>query len=247
VIAEAFIGGFAIYFAKVPVLVLFDRLFGIRKWVRVTVWTTLGAGFAVFLGSLLYVSVECSAARVQDFTDQLTCIDSASTNGLIHGCASLVMDLIAFVIPIPIVMNLHVSKGKKFGLGAVFAAGILAIVASTVALYYKIEVYLGNPVSNMGTGSIILSFVESSTAIIVSCVPSLRSFWINQLPTFTAYSKLRSYFSTQRMTGSQTGQSGISKMSKPSTDNTEQGTYIELNEAHSTYAHSESGLVQQKH
>lgn len=125
VIAESFIGGFAIYFAKVPVLVLFDRLFGIRKWVRVTVWTTTGAGLAIFLASLLYVSVECSAAKVHDAADQIVCMDSASTNGLVHGTASLVLDVIAFIIPVPIVLNLHISKSKKIGLGAVFAAGIL--------------------------------------------------------------------------------------------------------------------------
>lgn len=124
-IAEAFIGGFAIYFAKVPLLVLLDRLFGIRKWVRVTVWTTVGVGFAIFLASLLYVAVECSAARVHDMADQLVCIDSASTNGLVHGTASLVLDLIAFIVPVPIVLNLHISKSKKIGLGAVFAAGLL--------------------------------------------------------------------------------------------------------------------------
>lgn len=124
-IAEAFIGGFAIYFAKVPVLVLLDRFFGVRKWFRVTVWTTICAGFAIFLASLLYVAVECSAAKVHEPADQIRCVDSASTNGLIHGTTSLVLDVIAFIIPMPIVWNLHISKSKKIGLGVVFAAGIL--------------------------------------------------------------------------------------------------------------------------
>lgn len=125
IIAESFTGGFAIYFAKVPVLVLLDRLFGIRKWLRVTVWTAIGAGFATFLASLLYVSVECSAAKVHDAVDGMVCIDSASTNGLVHGAASLVLDVVAFIIPVPILWNLKISKSKKIGLGAVFGAGIL--------------------------------------------------------------------------------------------------------------------------
>ncbi|KAI2606724.1 hypothetical protein GGR54DRAFT_405516 [Hypoxylon sp. NC1633] len=79
-IAEAFIGGFAIYFAKVPVFALFARLFGIRKWLRVTVWTTVGLSFVVFLGSLLYVSAKCSAASVYDGTTEYLCIQSAGND-----------------------------------------------------------------------------------------------------------------------------------------------------------------------
>lgn len=234
VIAEAFIGGFAIYFAKVPLLALLVRIFGIRKWLRVTVWTSVGLGFAVFLGSLLYVSVECSAAKVHDAVSQGICIESASTNGLIHGTASLILDLVAFIIPLPIVLKLKVSTSKRIGLCAVFAAGIFAIAASTIALYYKVETALGNPVSNLGTGSIILSFLEASIAIIVSCVPGLRSYWTNQLPNLAVYSKLRSYFSSQTLTGSQSAGSMFNKQSADNTDHRSQGTYIELNEANST-------------
>jgi hypothetical protein len=245
-IAEAFIGGFAIYFAKVPVLVLFSRLFGIRTWLRVTVWTTLGVGFATFLASLLYVAVECSAARVHDAVTQGVCIESAGTNGLVHGSASLILDIVAFAIPLPVVWNLKLSTSKKVGLCVVFAAGIFAIVASTVALYYKVETALGNPVSNLGTGSIILSFLEASTAIIVGCVPALRSFWINQLPNSTVYSKLRSLFSSQTLNGSQSTQSALSKPSRDDTDHIAQGSYIELNEANSTHKHYDSSRLPSK-
>ncbi|KAI8953720.1 hypothetical protein F4801DRAFT_106418 [Xylaria longipes] len=233
-IAEAIIGGFAIYFAKVPVLVLFARLFGIRKWLRVTIWTTLGVGFAIFLGSLLYVSVECSAGKVHDVAGLLACTDSSAKNGLIQGIASLVLDVIVFAIPLPIVLNLHLSTGKKIGLFAVFTAGIFAIAASSVALYFKVETALGNPNSSFGTDSIILSFVEASIAIIVGCVPAIRSFWINQLSTLTIYSKIRSLFSTQVSTGSQSAQSSFNKQSSSSADHIVQASYIELHETSST-------------
>jgi hypothetical protein len=234
VIAEVFIGGFALYFAKVPLLILLVRLFGIRKWLKVTVWTTLSVGLAVFLAAMLYVSVECSAARVHGFESLGKCEDASSMNGLIHGAASLILDIIAFVIPLPIVLNLQVSTSKRVGLCAVFAAGIFAIVASTVALYYKVETLLGNPVSNMGTGSTILSFLEASTAIIVSCVPAMRSFWINQVPKSILYSKLQSMFSTQTLPVTQSSQSILRKPSVNSADRHGHGTYIELNEANPT-------------
>ncbi|KAI0546093.1 hypothetical protein F4679DRAFT_438446 [Xylaria curta] len=229
-IAEAIIGGFAIYFSKVPVLVLFVRLFGIRKWLRITIWTTLGVFFALFLSTLLYVSVECSAGKVHDVPSLFNCTGSSATNGLVQGIASLILDLIIFIIPLPIVLNLHMSTSKKIGLCVVFTAGIFAIAASTVALYFKIETALGNENSSFGTDSIILSFVEASIAIIVGCVPAIRSFWTNQLTTLTIYSKIRSLFSTQVTTGSQSAPSSFNKQSGESADHIVPASYIELHE-----------------
>ncbi|KAI3317920.1 hypothetical protein HD806DRAFT_513651 [Xylariaceae sp. AK1471] len=238
-IAEAIIGGFSIYFSKIPVLVLFTRLFGIRKWLRVTVWTTISVGFFVFLGSLLYVSVECSAGKVHDVASEGGCITAGGNNGLVHGVASLILDLIVFVLPLPILFHLHLSTNKKIGLCVVFTAGIFAIIASTIALYYKVAVVLGNPLSNLGTTSIILSFLEASIAIIVGCVPAIRSFWINQLSTFTIYSKVRSLFSTQSLPGSQSTQDSLNKHYGGSGDHIIPASYIELHEARSNSEHDD--------
>ncbi|TRX96844.1 hypothetical protein FHL15_002150 [Xylaria flabelliformis] len=241
-VTEAIIGGFAIYFSKVPVLVLFVRLFGIRKWLRITIWTILGVFFALFLSTLLYVSVECSAGKVRDVPSLFNCTGSSATNGLVQGIASLILDVIIFIIPLPIVLNLHMSTSKKIGLCVVFTAGIFAIAASSVALYFKIATALGNPNSSSGTDSIILSFVEASIAIIVGCVPAIRSFWTNQLTTLTIYSKIRSLFSTQVSTGSQSAQSSFNKQSGESADHIVPASYIELHETGSMndpndYAH----------
>ncbi|KAJ8123108.1 hypothetical protein ONZ43_g862 [Nemania bipapillata] len=235
-IAEAIIGGFSIYFAKVPVFVLYARLFGIRKWLRITVWTTLGVSFFIFLGSLLYVSVECSAGKVHDQLTELGCINAGGRNGLVHGVASLALDLIAFSLPLPIVFHLQLSTNKKIGLSIVFTAGIFAIVASTIALSYKVQVATGIAVSNLGTTSIILSFLEASIAIIVGCVPALRSFWINQFSTSPIYSKLRSLFSTRTSSSSKLSQDSLGKQSSGSTDGIIQANYIELQESSSTHA-----------
>ncbi|KAI0971689.1 hypothetical protein F4678DRAFT_472207 [Xylaria arbuscula] len=226
-IAEAIIRSFSIYFAKAPVLVLYVRLFGIRKWFRVTVWTTLGVSFFIFLGSLLYASVKCSAGKVYDQITELGCINAGGRNGLVHGVASLTLDLIIFVLPLPIVFHLHLSTNKKIG---------FAIVASTIELYYKLQVATGVAVPNLGTTSIILSFLEASIAIIVGCVPALRSFWINQFSTSPIYSKLRSLFSTHTSPVSKLSQDSLNKQSGGSTDHIIQADYIELQEPGSTHA-----------
>lgn len=71
------------------------------------------------------MSVECSAGKVYDQITELGCVNAAGRNGLVHGTASLALDLIAFAIPLPIVFNLHLSTNKKIGLAIVFTAGIL--------------------------------------------------------------------------------------------------------------------------
>ncbi|KAI1172622.1 hypothetical protein F4777DRAFT_601394 [Nemania sp. FL0916] len=233
-IAEAYIGGFAMYFAKLPVLVLFARLFGIRKWLRITVWTTIILGFAVFLAPLLYVSVECAASKVHDMPSLFVCIGASAQNGLVQGIASPIIDIIAFVTPLPIVFNLKLSTDKKIGLFVVFTTGIFAIAASLTALYYKVKVEQGDPNSNFSSYSIILSLVEAHVAIIVGCVPALRSFWTNQLSTLTVYSKIQSLLSSkQSSTGSRSTQKSSSQETGSSTDNIIQGNYMELYEANS--------------
>ncbi|KAI0870671.1 hypothetical protein GGS24DRAFT_504563 [Hypoxylon argillaceum] len=240
VIAESFIGGFAIYFAKVPVLVLFTRLFGIRKWVQVTVWSSIAVGFVTFLAALLYSSVECSAGRVYDAATEGACIQAAAKVGVVHGAASLALDIIIFIIPLSILSRLHLSTKKKIGLGLVFAVGIIAIAASAVALSFKVPSALGTAISQQGTNSIILSFVEASIAIIVGCVPAIRSFWLNQLPSLSIYSKIRSVFTTQGSTSAQSASKSLNEQFAADDAQLVQANYIELQETNSVNRRNDS-------
>ena len=49
------------------------------------------------------VPVECSAGRINNEASIFVCIGSAATNGLIQGIRSLVLDIIVFLTPLPVV------------------------------------------------------------------------------------------------------------------------------------------------
>ncbi len=113
------------YFAKAPILILYERIFGIMHWLRAAVYTTLIVSFLGYLGPLLYVAVECSDAEVVDMSSLQACAGFTPRVGLGHGIISLVVDIIIFFLPMPLILKMNLSTEKKIGLALVFMSGIL--------------------------------------------------------------------------------------------------------------------------
>ena len=53
-------------------------------------------------------------------------------------------DIIMVIMPLPIIIKLHVPLSRKIALSAIFATGLLALICSALAVYYRVEISYGN-------------------------------------------------------------------------------------------------------
>ncbi|KAI1390887.1 uncharacterized protein F4822DRAFT_394736 [Hypoxylon trugodes] len=165
-----------LWFSKAPILFLYLKLFGIHRWLRYISWLTLLISAMVYIAGLIFTLVRCPIDPSNaTFPAYQVCAHSNTLTGVISGFVSVVVDGIMFSLPIPIIIGLNLKLSKKIGLGLTFFSGILGIVASVVALYYKWQALYGN-----GTQFIVPVFcftIEGAVAILVGCAPAVKTFW----------------------------------------------------------------------
>ncbi|RYP86359.1 hypothetical protein DL769_000743 [Monosporascus sp. CRB-8-3] len=147
------------YTAKLPLLLLFIRTFGIEKWLR---WT---CKFLIIFGMLGFLATA-------------TCITAVTHGAISRGSLSLTMDLIMFALPLPVIKKLHLPFRRKIGLALVFMTGLLAIVASAMGLYFQTAQSEGT--SSNFANALLVTVIESCIVILVGCAPALHLFWTKQ-------------------------------------------------------------------
>lgn len=156
--------------AKVPVLLLYDRLFGVRKWMRFSCFTTLVMTGLVILVGDAYNAAMCMPRQTLDLQYIGNCNTVSSTVGIVCGFVGIFADAVIFILPLPVIANLHVPLSRKIALAVAFLFGILyahtsadllpptsrlpnvsltvgssAIVASSVSLNFKWKSLSGTP------------------------------------------------------------------------------------------------------
>ncbi|KXX75837.1 hypothetical protein MMYC01_206627 [Madurella mycetomatis] len=229
--AVGFMAVFAVYFAKVPILLLYIRIFGLHSVVRITSWILLIVPLVMFVGGAIYGATVCSPEnRVADMVFLQGCIQPSLHIGVWNGSISAVVDIILFILPLPVIAKLQLPPHKRFGLMMVFLAGFFGIVASCVTLYFRGISLAGRGSSGAEVGQMLGQIVESSIAIMVGCVPALRSFWSNHIIHMPIYSRIQSAFTATRSKRSQTS---IGSKAPPGTSSEHINSahnYVQLNE-----------------
>ncbi|KAH7309889.1 hypothetical protein B0I35DRAFT_440775 [Stachybotrys elegans] len=177
-----FAGNMALYTAKLPLLFLYMRTFGLVKWLRHTAMALVVVGGISFIATAVYASVTCSPALHRDEFPPaafFTCIVGITNACMARGSISLIMDVIMFILPLPVIKGLNMPFRRKAGLAFVFMAGLLAIVASAVSLYFQDAQQRGGSSDNFAN-ALVLTVIESAIVILVSCAPALHLFWSRQ-------------------------------------------------------------------
>uniref|UniRef100_A0A8H7TV28 Rhodopsin domain-containing protein n=1 Tax=Bionectria ochroleuca TaxID=29856 RepID=A0A8H7TV28_BIOOC len=166
----------ALYTAKLPLIFLFIRTFGIKRWLQITCKILVVLGFMGFMATAIYPTVRCSPQlHTVSPTFLITCITSIADVTIPRGSISITIDVLLFVLPLPIIQTLKLPFRKKLGLVLVFIAGVLAIVASALGLYFS-SMKKGDTASNIAN-ALLVSVIESSIVVLVSCTPAFHLFW----------------------------------------------------------------------
>ncbi|KAI1371224.1 hypothetical protein F4677DRAFT_450646 [Hypoxylon crocopeplum] len=133
-----FTGGAAMYFAKVPLLLFYIRIFSIKKWLRITCYVVLAATAVVYLVCAIYSGANCIPGNgIYDVPFQLQCEARTLIPALCRCFTSIFTDVVALSLPLAVVTRLHLPRTRKIGLALVFMTGIFAIIAGCVSLYYQ--------------------------------------------------------------------------------------------------------------
>ncbi|CAG8984289.1 hypothetical protein HYALB_00010714 [Hymenoscyphus albidus] len=181
----------ASYFARVPLVLLYLRFFGVKKWLRVSSYTFLIVYPLTLVAGVIFTAVKCNPnGKDLDAPWLGSCIHNGFIVGVWNGSFAALSDIILFILPLPIVFNLHLFFDKKLSLVVVFMTGILGITASLVTLYYRGSSLAG--VSDNEIGQILGQVLEHAIAIMAGCAPTLRTVWINQVITTGLYARLQS-------------------------------------------------------
>ncbi|KAI0190829.1 hypothetical protein F4808DRAFT_257964 [Astrocystis sublimbata] len=166
----------ALWTCKAPILFLYLRLFGIKKWLRITSYTTLVLTAAVYASGIVAIPPACTP-HSHDLSDEfiMGCQTRTRMINVYLGSVSVTADVVILILPMPVVFGLKLVVKSRVGLIFLFLSGLFAIAASIISLFFK-AVSLDRPTTSLAV-SILATITECSVALIVGCVPSLRVLW----------------------------------------------------------------------
>ncbi|KAI0006986.1 hypothetical protein F4779DRAFT_594136 [Xylariaceae sp. FL0662B] len=207
-IAQTIISAFLSFFAKIPIFILYIRLFGVVKWVRLVSYLAISATLLQFVAGSSVVIATCYPGRhVLDGDFVAECLRWDNGVVLWNGIIAVVTDIVLFVIPFPIIVSLQLPRNKKTGLAVMFLVGILGIAIGTFSLYWRILAFLSG---SKGTLTLVLSTTgECSIAIIIGCVPAIPPLWADYISNTALYLRIRSALSSIRARKSSPSQSAM--------------------------------------
>jgi hypothetical protein len=125
--ANIFTFGAITWFSKAPILVLYTRLFGVKKWMRITCFASLVVSAVIVFAATIYAGVKCDPKGTWTPEYAAECGYDGALAGVIIGFVGLTVDVLCFVLPLPILYKLQLPLKRRIGIMFVFATGILYV------------------------------------------------------------------------------------------------------------------------
>ncbi|KAH8754762.1 hypothetical protein F5883DRAFT_431082 [Diaporthe sp. PMI_573] len=175
---QAMIYAATTYFAKSSILLLYLQFFSVHRNTRIAIWIGL-----ISVGVLYWAAFPIEAPFMTPSKGQTWGELALSGKpdkmyywGIVQGPLSVIIDIYIFVVPIPVLLTLNMSSGRRTGLMLVFATASLAVVASIVGLVYRVKLYQGGDTSWLNSTTLLCILIENNIAIVVSCMPAFSLF-----------------------------------------------------------------------
>ncbi|KAK2735824.1 hypothetical protein FQN57_001101 [Myotisia sp. PD_48] len=124
--AAPIIWAFATGFVKLSILSFYHKVFGSRKEMRIAIYTVTAVVGILFLVTVLEPLLMCRPIKYtwDKVNTKGTC---GNTQKAFLGVAAvnLVVDLVIFALPLPLLWQLKMSTGKKLGISGILALGLM--------------------------------------------------------------------------------------------------------------------------
>lgn len=110
---------------KFTILILYLRLFGVNKKFRYATWAVMFLVFGYLFSNVLTLAFGCTPIdKYWNTTTPGHCIAETKA-GLVYGTLNFVSDIVIFVLPLPMVLRLQLSRENKLGVIFVFMVGVM--------------------------------------------------------------------------------------------------------------------------
>ena len=125
--SEDILLGPSLFFAKLSLLLLYLRIFGLKKFVRWTIYFALVFAICLYWINIPTASYYCAprAGKNWDLEELGFKCYKSMIFGLVQGSFNVILDLFIFILPIPVVMGLQMTALKTLAILTVFLTGAL--------------------------------------------------------------------------------------------------------------------------
>ncbi|KAI0412417.1 hypothetical protein F5X98DRAFT_367289 [Xylaria grammica] len=208
----------AYFTSRLPILLLYLRLFGTQRPFRYAVYIAIAAAAGLYITSIPLISYFCTPPPGGDWgsLDVFAKCQRLLDWALVQGSGDVALNVYIILLPIAPIVRLQMPLNKKLGVLAIFLTGLLAVICSALGLYYRYLLSF-TPDINWNEGNFIcMSVVEINIAIICSCMPALASYMKNISGDSKFLVSLRSVLSRFTFSSPSQGSVGQVKYSDPS-------------------------------
>lgn len=200
-----------IMFAKLSILVLYVKVFHIRRRFRFLCYVMMAF---VVVNCVVFFFIYAFDCKPVYYTwhfsvDHFDCIEITQINVAI-GAINIFTDLIIMIMPLPLVWQLQLAKTQKAGLLVVFSTGALICITTIVREVIVVRTNKESDQPWVVADEVIWLTVELNIGIICVCMPALAPVWRKAIASQLGLSYLRSFFSGMSSRGTSRGQSKLS-------------------------------------
>ena len=115
------------FFAKSSLMLLYLRLFGLKRRFRYSIYVALAITFCLYWVGIPLAAYYCApspgkAWSIQSMGDRCK---TSSVLGVVQGPLNVILDLFIISLPVPVILGLKMSPPRKIAILAVFLTGIL--------------------------------------------------------------------------------------------------------------------------
>ncbi|KAJ5934519.1 hypothetical protein N7466_004066 [Penicillium verhagenii] len=167
-------------FAKSSFFLLYLEMFRTIRWQRYANYVGLFVNWGFYTAALTATLYYTSPAPGETWQESITSERYAKMEAWIMPIASinLVIDVYILIIPIIPILGLKMNNKKKLGVLSVFATGVLACVASSLSIYFKMSLnWHYTDYSYYTTPVLIMCLVEMCVGVTASAMPSMALFF----------------------------------------------------------------------
>ncbi|KAJ5711332.1 hypothetical protein N7488_005488 [Penicillium malachiteum] len=174
--------GVGLALVKTSMMILYYKLFGTKKSMRLAIYTTGAIVWAWALSIVLESFLLCHPIRYNwDPTIPGGGCGNRNAAFVVAGVLNMLTDFMVMSLPIPYIIKLQLPIGRKVGLIIAFSLGLFVIAVSMVRVVSLLRINF-NDVTYTLPSPLMWSIVEEQLAIVAGNLPLLRRIFSSILP-----------------------------------------------------------------
>ncbi|KAL9004485.1 MAG: hypothetical protein Q9188_002687 [Gyalolechia gomerana] len=172
--AQSLVYDLGIYLAKLSILILFYRVFGVNQRFRWAVYTVTAMWTMYTIANTLLIIFACTP--VHKAWHPLTegrCMSLVNI-AVAGGYFNIITDFLILFMPVPMVWSLHLPEKMKLAVVGIFATATFACVT---AIIRQVEIVKAQPNTDatwLNSNSLLWLTIELNTGIICGCMTTLK-------------------------------------------------------------------------